>query len=62
MTRRRSYLALELDDEVHGTPCPLDTCPAHDDPTARCASPDADHPLPAAHWQRIHTANRPPTA
>jgi hypothetical protein len=59
MTARRSYEALQLDDEVHGVPCPLDTCPAHDDPTGRCAGPDAAHPLPAAHWQRIRAAQDP---
>lgn len=54
--RRQSYLALEAQAEVDGTPCPLDHCPAHDDPTARCAGEQTGSPLPAPHWQRIRAS------
>ena len=62
MTGRRSYEALQLDDEVHGTRCPLEPCAAHDAPEARCTNVLTGEPMPAAHWQRIravHTRENP---
>lgn len=63
MTRReRSYLALELQEEVRGTPCPVGECPARLDSDVQCVSLLTGELLRVPHWQRIKAAERGATS
>lgn len=55
--RQESFEALQLREEVTGTPCPHDHCPAHTNPTAVCANPEG-HPTRTPHIARITTATK----
>lgn len=55
---QRSYAALELEDEAHGTPCPLEPCDGHHNPQNACTNVLTGDPMTVPHWQRLRAARQ----